>query len=182
MNEILICICTFNRNKSLINCLKSIQKLKKVNAYKVKILVLDNSNNNNSYNTIKKFKKKTNLELIQAHESRRGIVFARNKCLKISKKLKPEFIAFIDDDCKVDKNWLKNIFKLLVNVDADVVTGPQKYEQPNYKKNNFASLFEKKYNEKILKVSWAASNNVFFKYEILKKIKDIKFDKNLNKF
>ena len=183
MIKILICICTFNRNKSLIECLNSIKKLKNINKFDVKILILDNSKLNNSFKIIKNYKKKNNLDILQHSEKKRGIVNARNKCLKISKTIKPEYIAFIDDDCRVDKNWLRNIFNLLKKIDADVVTGPQKYEHENKTiKNNYSSIFEKNYKDKVVKVKWAASNNVFFKYDILKSIKDVKFEKNLNKF
>ena len=180
MNEILICIPTYNRNKSLIDCLKSIKKLKNNNFFKIKILILDNTLTNNSYKVVKSYNKRSHFKIHQGHERKRGIVFARNKCLQIAKKIKPSYIAFVDDDCKVDKNWLKNIFKLLNKIDADVITGPQLYEGKN--KNNYMYLFEKIYQKKLLKVKWAASNNVFFKFEILKKEKNIKFDKNLNKF
>ncbi len=180
MSEILICIPTYNRNISLINCLKSIKRLKNENFFKIRILVLDNSKKNDSYEIIKSFKKKQKLKIYQSHEKKRGIVYARNKCLQIAKKLNPNYIAFIDDDCEVDTNWLKNIFKLLNTTDADVITGPQLYEGQNSK--NYTSLFEKRYKKKLLRVKWAASNNVFFKFDILKQEKNIKFDKNLNKF
>ena len=180
MNELLICIPTYNRNKSLINCLKSIRKLKNDNFFKIKILILDNTITNNSYKAVKKFNKKQHYKIYQDHEKKRGIVYARNKCLQLAKKLKPNFIAFIDDDCIVNKNWLKNIFTLLNKIDADVITGPQLYEGVN--KNNYMFLFEKKYKKDLLKVTWAASNNVFFKYDILKNKRNMKFDKNLNNF
>ena len=80
----------------------------------------------------------------------------------------------------MNNNWLKNIFKLFNKIDADVITGPQLYEGQS--KNNHMFLFEKNYKKKLLKVTWAASNNVFFKFDILKQEKNIKFDKNLNKF
>lgn len=180
MNEILICIPTYNRNKSLINCLKSIRNLKNISFFKIKVLILDNSITNNSYKIIKKFNKKQLYKIYQDHEKKRGIVFARNKCLQIARKLKPDYIAFIDDDCIVNKNWLKNIFTLFNKTDADVITGPQLYEGQS--KSNHMFLFEKNYRKKLLKVTWAASNNVFFKFDILKQVKNIKFDKNLNKF
>jgi succinoglycan biosynthesis protein ExoM len=183
MQKILICICTFNRNKSLIKCLNSVAHLKKINKYNIKILVLDNTRSNNSYKIIQKFKNKTKLKIIHKNEKRRGVVFARNKCIKISKIVKPDYLAFIDDDCIVNKNWIINIFKLLKKKDADVITGPQKYEKLNKIFNkNYASLFEKNYKDKIVKVKWAATNNVFFKYAILKNIKNIDFDRALNKF
>ena len=180
MNKILICIPTYNRNTSLINCLKSIKNLKNSNFSKINILIIDNTTTNNSYGPIKKFKERSTLKIYHRHEKKRGIVFARNKCLLFARKLKPNYIAFIDDDCKVDKNWLKNIFELLNKVDADVITGPQLYEGGI--KKNYMHLFEKKYTKKLLRVAWAASNNVFFKFNILEREKNIKFDKNLNKF
>ena len=180
MNRILICIPTYNRNASLIECLKSIKKLKNNNFFKINILILDNTITNNSDKTIKKIIKKSILKIYQGHEKKRGIVFARNKCLKFAKKLKPNYVAFIDDDCKVDKNWLKNIYELLNKINADVITGPQLYEGRN--KNNYMFIFEKKYKKNLIRVKWAASNNVFFKFNILKQQKNITFDKNLNKF
>ena len=180
MNKILICIPTYNRNKSLIETLTSITKLINNNFFKIEILIVDNSVSNNSYEFIKKFKKKISLKIYQRHERKRGIVFARNKCLHFVRKLKPNYISFIDDDCIINKNWLKNIFILLNEIDADVITGPQLYSGQN--KNNYMSLFEKKYKKKLLRVTWAASNNVFFKFKILKHERNIKFDKDLNKF
>ena len=178
MYKVLICIPTYNRNKNLLDCLNSIRKLNNKNYFRVNILVLDNSLKNTSRQVVYNFKKKYKLKIYQAHEKRRGIVFARNKCLKISKILKPKYVAFIDDDCKVDKNWIKNIYELLNEVKADVITGPQKYEQ----KNNYSQLFEKKYYDNLVQVKWAASNNVFFKLAIIKDKGKIIFDKNLNKF
>ena len=183
MNKILICIPTFYRNKSLIECLNSIKKLEDIGFFDIKVLIVDNTTSNNSYKIIKKYKTKNKFKILQENEKKRGIVNARNRCLKISRIIKPQFIAFIDDDCKVDKNWLRNIFKLLNKVNADIVTGPQKYKQNNKGiENNYSLLFEKNYKNNIVKVKWAASNNVFFKCSILKNMKNISFDKNLNKF
>ena len=44
-------------------------------------------------------------------KKKRGIVNARNKFLKKLKKVIPNFICFFDDDCIVDKYWLKNAIK-----------------------------------------------------------------------
>ena len=178
MHKVLICIPTYNRNQSLLDCLNSIRKLKNKNYFRLNILVLDNSLENKSKKIVYDFKKKYKLKIYQAHEKRRGIVFARNKCLKISKIIKPNYLAFIDDDCQVDKNWIKNIYELLKKKEADVITGPQKYE----KKNNYSHLFEKKYNDNLVEVKWAASNNVFLKFDIINDKRTAIFDKNLNKF
>ena len=60
INKFLICIPTYNRNKSLISCIKSIKKLKNDNFFDVEILIIDNTINNNSYDHVKRFNKKVN--------------------------------------------------------------------------------------------------------------------------
>jgi glycosyltransferase involved in cell wall biosynthesis len=71
MSEILICVPTYNRNKSLIDCLVSIEKLKNNNFFKIKVLVMDNSITNDSFKIIKKFKKKQILKIYQSHEKKK---------------------------------------------------------------------------------------------------------------
>ena len=178
-----ICICTYNRNQSLINCIKSINKILNKKKIKINIIINDNSLNNNLSTIKKKLIKISEYNIIFATEKKRGIVHARNKCLKIVRRRRPNYVAFIDDDCVVDKNWLKNILFLIDKLNADVITGPQKYERKtSISSNNFSKIFEKKYTNNLRRVKWAASNNVFFKCNILHELKNFNFDKNLNKF
>ena len=178
-----ICICTYNRHQSLISCIQSVNQILNKKKIKINIIINDNSINNNLSTIKKKLTKISKYNIFFTNEKKRGIVHARNKCLKIIRSTKPDYVAFIDDDCVVNKNWLKNILSLIDKLKADVVTGPQKYERKNLiSKNIFSQIFEKKYKNNLEKVKWAASNNVFFKYSILYKLKNINFDKNLNKF
>ena len=180
MKTLVICICTYNRNESLKECLRSLEKLKNSVKIKITILIIDNTVDNQSFNLIKKIKKNFKYNIIQINENKRGIVHARNKALNKCKYLKPYFISFIDDDCQVNKLWLNNIFKIIKKKKADIVTGPQIYFEDK-KKINYTKFFEKKYKSKIKRVKWAATNNVFFSYSIFKK-KKLTFDKFLNKF
>ena len=183
--NLVICICTYNRNLSLIRCLKSINKLHLISNIKIKIIVVDNSNKYTSLKLVKKLKKSFKYKIIQLHEKRRGVVYARNKCLNEVKKINPKFICFFDDDCIIDRFWLKNVFKVIKFTNAKIVTGPQlslKKKTLNYSKLiNYSQFFEKKHKENLKRVDWAASNNVFLEYNIIKKHK-LFFDKALNKF
>ena len=183
MPKILICIPTYKRNNSLLECVKSIKKLNRFNKNKIGILILDNTTNNNSLKISKELKK-TKLNIYHLNEKKRGIVNARNKCLQAANKFNPKYLAFIDDDVKLDKNWLTNNLLIINNYSADIVTGPQNYLKVKQNENliNYNELFEKKYNNKIKKVKWAATNNVFIRYKSIKLIPNLKFDKNLNKF
>ena len=180
MKTLVICICTYNRNKSLSTCLESIAKLNNPTKIEIKILIIDNTKNFQSFSHIKKRKKKFKYKVIQINEVKRGVVYARNKALKKLRYLNPEYVSFIDDDCTINKSWLTNIFKIVKKNKADIVTGPQIYSE-NKKKINYTKYFEKKYNQNITKVKWAATNNVFFSYNIIKN-KNLIFDKMLNKF
>ena len=183
MPKILICIPTYKRNNSLLECVKSIKKLNRFNKNEIGILILDNTTNNNSLKISKELKK-TKLNIYHLNEKKRGIVNARNKCLQAANKFNPKYLAFIDDDVKLDKNWLNNNLLIINNYSADIVTGPQNYLKVKQNENliNYNELFEKKYNNKIKKVKWAATNNVFIRYKSIKLIPNLKFDKNLNKF
>jgi succinoglycan biosynthesis protein ExoM len=183
MNNVLICICTYKRNKKLIECLDSIKKLRLFKKFNIEILVLDNTTSFLSKKIIQKYKKNNNIRIYQKNEKRRGVVFARNACLKFIKLKTPKYIAFIDDDCTFDKYWMINVFKLINKFKADVVTGPQLYKTSNStdSKTNFTKFFEKNYNKKVLQVNWAATNNVFFKFELIRKT-NLRFDEKLNKF
>jgi len=148
---------------------------------KISFLILDNSTNFESFKLIKNFKKKFKFNIHYANEKKRGVVNARNKCLKILKKIKCDYVAFFDDDCVIDKYWFKNVIEIINKTNENIITGPQLYININKKKGNLGELFEKKINKKISKVSWAATNNVIIKKSIILK-ENIYFDKNLNKF
>ena len=180
MKTLIICICTYNRNKSLKECLKSIEKLNNSNKIKIIILIVDNTFDYQSFNLVKKIKKRFKYKIVQTNEKRRGVVYARNKALNKLKYLNPWFVSFIDDDCTVNKFWLMNILKIIKKNKADILTGPQIYFE-NKKSINYTKFFEKKYNSDTKRVKWAATNNVFFTYNTIKKKKLI-FDKFLNKF
>ena len=183
--KLVICICTYNRNSSLIKCLRSINHLYKVLNVKIEIIVVDNSIKYNSFKLVKKIKKLFKYKIIQLHEKKRGIVYARNRCLKEAKKINPKFISFFDDDCIIDRFWLKNVFKVKKYTNAEILTGPQislgKSSSSKSDLINYSHFFEKKYKNSINRVNWAASNNIFLEYDIIKR-HNLLFDKTLNKF
>ena len=183
--KLVICVCTYNRSNALIKCLKSISCLYKILNVKIEIVIVDNSTKRSSFKLVKEIKKSFKYKIIQLHEKRRGIVYARNRCLKEVKKIDPKFISFLDDDCIIDRFWLKNIFKVRKDTNAEIITGPQiplrKSSSSKYNLMNYSHFFEKKYKNSINRVNWAASNNVFLEYGIIKR-HNLLFDKTLNKF
>ena len=144
--NILICICTYNRNLQLEKCINSFKKTYIPSNFNIKFLVVDNSINSNALNIVKDLRKKTQFNITYISETKRGIVNARNRVLFESKKIRSDYIAFFDDDCLIDKFWFKNIKNLIKNY--SIITGPQLYKKSRSNKKNLSFVFEKRYNNK----------------------------------
>ena len=116
---IIICICTYKRNESLIRLLKSIEKCKKENILIEKIIIdnykdstclwaLEKNNINNFFYTI---------------EIKKGLSNARNRALTELKKYNFDYCIFLDDDQVVSENWLLEMIKVLNFTNSDIVKG-----------------------------------------------------------
>ncbi len=68
------------------------------------VIVVDNDSSDNTKETILSFSGKLNLTYL--HEPKRGIPHARNAGIL---RATGDIVAFIDDDCVADENWLKYI-------------------------------------------------------------------------
>ena len=69
--KILICICTYNRNKRLVECLRYFNKIRIPFNMNIKFLINDNSINSGSLNLIKNFKKKFKYTIYQTSEKKK---------------------------------------------------------------------------------------------------------------
>ena len=89
ISKILICIPTYNRTKSLIDCIKSIKKLKNNKFFDIQILIVDNSINNNSYKVVKKFNILIKMNFLEAQKFIKQKEYG--KALDVFLKLKNTF-------------------------------------------------------------------------------------------
>ncbi len=60
-------------------------------------------------------------------EPRLGIPYARNKALEIATDHECDFLAFTDDDCRVDSDWITGLLQVQKAEDADLVCGIVRY-------------------------------------------------------
>ena len=179
--NILICICSSNRPHLLDNTLKSFSNIfipANVNLF---IQIIDNNIFRNNKLIYEKYKKNKKFNLYYSTELKKGIVHARNKFLNNIRYLAVNinYIGFIDDDCRVDKGWLKNHLTTFKKINCDISTGPQKIKKSTKHIEQMYYLMNKKIKNDLTKTNWAATNNVILKYSILKKEK-LEFDINLN--
>lgn len=98
--EITIAIVTRNKASKLKKCLTYLTKQSKKN---FSVLVVDNNSSDDTRNVVDSFKEK--LRIRYCFEEKIGIPYARNNALQ---KVKRGILAFIDDDCTVFSNFVKN--------------------------------------------------------------------------
>lgn len=114
-------ICTYNRSKLLAGTLESLvnQSLDR-NLYE--IIIADNASTDNTKQTVMDYMDKcSDWSLRYIYESRQGLSNARNAGYK---NAKAKYVAYIDDDAKADKHWLRNIVKAIEETEPDVLGGP----------------------------------------------------------
>jgi glucosyl-dolichyl phosphate glucuronosyltransferase len=118
--KVSIVICTFNRSKLLENCLESLSEMD-YDFLNAEILVIDNNSTDNTLAIVKKCAQKfSSLNIRYVKEEKQGIGNARTKG---ALEAKGEIIAYIDDDCKADTNWIKNIVQFYENNPLTFSTG-----------------------------------------------------------
>ncbi len=101
-----IVICTYNRVMLLKLCVESIVAMN-INTTEFELLVIDNNSADNTEDyckTIPQLYPLLNFKYIK--EMQQGIAFARTRG---AKEATGEIIAYIDDDCLAEQNWLQEI-------------------------------------------------------------------------
>jgi len=112
--EISIYIPVFNGEKTIKACLESVfeQTLKPK-----QILVINDNSNDSTLEILKSFREK--IEII-SNSSNKGISFSRNLAVN---HLKTRYIASIDADVVLSKNWIEQIINSLKKNNATLVGG-----------------------------------------------------------
>ena len=162
MYDFLFLICTTEKSKFLSKFLKSVNNLKIKNR-RIKLLIIENSIKKKHKSLIGKTLIK-HIPFEYSLEKKIGIPFARNKALRLSKKIKARYLCFFDDDCEISRDWVEKIIEFKKKIKSEIVTGPQIPKQ----KNQYHSILSKSpYN--FQKLRWAATNNVVIDKKILDK-------------
>jgi glycosyltransferase involved in cell wall biosynthesis len=119
LSKLSVCVCTYNRAKSLAHTLFSLTQLKDIKSLDWDLLVIDNNSNDQTKSVIKKYE--NHLPLRYIRETKQGLSHARNRALT---ECDSEVLIFTDDDVKVDVNWLSSYAEAVSSFpDADYFGG-----------------------------------------------------------
>ena len=119
MKELIsIIVAVYNGENYLNQCIESIVN----QTYKeLEIIIVDDGSNDSSYNIIKKYGERDDrIKII--HQLNGGVSRARNAALDVAKG---EYIAFIDQDDYISKEYIEYLHKLIIQNNADISLTPQ---------------------------------------------------------
>ena len=167
-----IIICTYNRSELLNNLLRSFsQQIHDFSDFE--IIVIDNNSNDKTKSIIKEYEKKYP-NFYYFLEKKQGLSNARNKGYQVAKG---KYVGYVDDDCKVPNDYLRNAKDFIEAYQPDVFGGPYfsfyNTPKPLWFKDEYGSHTP---FEKTKKIEGAIDEilhggNLFFKREILESSK-----------
>ncbi|MDP8961820.1 MAG: glycosyltransferase, partial [Actinomycetota bacterium] len=120
-----ICVATYQRPRGLHALLRSLDDLtfSSGRGVDVRVVVVDNSSAGNAAAIKRDLQEELRWRLEVLHEPRRGIPFARNAAVRYALS-EAHYLAFVDDDEIVSRDWLDRLLDGLERYRADVATGP----------------------------------------------------------
>jgi len=97
-----VCICTYNRAKSLSAALQSLTAMEREEDLTWEVLLVDNNSSDNTRSVADSFSNK--LPLRYVFEPKQGLSHARNRAIT---ECRSDILLFTDDDVVVEPAWLK---------------------------------------------------------------------------
>ena len=142
-NELTTVITTFHSQEKIYKCIDSIDS-------RIKIILVDNSNDIDFQNDIKK--KYKNVEITFSGEN---LGYAKGNNLGLS-KVKTKYALILNPDVIVEKNTIDNFFKLIKEIKNFAIIAPETQDEKNYE------LETKKQNLKLYEVEKVKGFAMFF--------------------
>jgi len=156
--KISIVIPTYNRLSSLKKCLLSVLE----NDYPdFEIIIVDDFSEDGTREYLKNSKFQIPNSKFILNEKNLGASASRNRGIE---NAQGEWVAFIDDDCQAEKNWLSELVKKFENEKIGFVIGNTIYFQEGYRGNFPERLVD---NDK---ARWPGSGNIAYRKKCLDEI------------
>ncbi len=122
-----VVVCTYNRAEILEGALKTLQD-QTVEPSRFEIIVVDNNSTDKTPHVVRK-RREIMGNLKYCFEPEQGLSRARNRGWK---EARGDYVAFVDDDCRMPKEWLRRAFEVIEESAPGAFGGPYSpwYETP----------------------------------------------------
>lgn len=118
--QISVVVCTRNRADYLDKMLSSLQRLQVPNDLEWEVIFVNNGSSDNTRVILENSRKYFCVPVTIIDEERPGLSYARNIGWK---NAKGKIIAFTDDDCYPENNWLMQIYQAMADAEIGYVGG-----------------------------------------------------------
>ena len=167
--KIAICICFSKKNEiyhhKIINNLNIIKIPKECN---LSFYLVVNHNPTKLIALIQKIITNKKINIFILNSVKKDIPNTRNIFLLKIKNKNLDYVGFLDDDCKINRNWVYLMTNFITRYKCDIVGGPQYHKVTNLKYKKLYNILEPPNTNK-QNIRWVATNNCFFKKKILDK-------------
>lgn len=182
MIKVSIIVPIYNKERYL---KKNIESLLNQSLREIEIILINDGSNDMSENICRYYKKKDN-RIIYIKTSNKGVCSARNKGLEVSKG---KYCIFIDADDFIENSMLEEMYKLIIEKNAEtVICGMKESNSKKVFSQNISfniDIQEKEYNFfeiiKMNSILLHSTGNKLFSREILEK-NNILFVENIHGF
>ena len=158
-----ICICFSKKNETHhYKILNDLNIIKIPEGCNLSFYLVVNNNPTKFTNLIKKIitNKKINISILNS--IKKDIPNTRNIFLLKIKNKDLDYVGFLDDDCKINRNWIFLMTNFITKYKCDIVGGPQNHKFLDIKYKKLYNILEPSHSNKQT-IKWVATNNCFFK-------------------
>lgn len=163
-----VIVCTYNRDEILDYCLASLCE-QQLSSELYEVIVVDNNSQDNTAEVVSSYmNKKENIRYVT--EKKQGLSHARNRGCE---KAKGEYLVYVDDDAKMDGQYLLNVLEVIKTYEPDILGGPIYPYYTDNKPRWFRDEYEiRKYEEKsgFSKMCSVSGSNFIIKKDLLKNL------------
>jgi succinoglycan biosynthesis protein ExoM len=176
--RISVCICTYRR-RGVTDTVRSLLAQQGVSTFEIEIIVADDDPMCSAREDILNMAQTSAFPIRYVESAARNIAACRNVCLR---KSKGEWIAFIDDDQLVARDWLKEMMSTAIEYDADAVKSTVRAIYPPGILDwvRAGDPYSSDYGKTGARVRFAATGGVLFRRD-LPDAKGLTFDVSLGK-
>lgn len=134
--EVIVAVCTFNRNVELDNLLSKLKFYSESawKSIKFGVTVIDDSSDGVARSVANNYLDAFALGIKYENTAARNISIARNRAIESSIQ-RADWMAMTDDDCEPSEQWLPELVKIQRHTSADVVTGLMLRRAPDHAPN-----------------------------------------------
>ena len=178
-HRINLCILTYKRTEILRKCLNSLEEMTVPEGVDLMVTVIENDPDQESRQLVQSKIKADRLQLFYLYEPIRGIPVARNSAINFSQSHNCDYIAFIDDDEWVQRDWLDKLYGYCQQKGGRaVISGKVVPVLPPNTPKQISGLIEPKSRPTATRLTACATNNVLMPIYLSQDL-NLRFDESV---